>query len=328
MNFNNQSILFIAPRFFDYETAIENRLLELGAKVDYFDERPSNSVLSKGLIRMYPKLYHKTIESYYHQIFDQTCQKRYDYFLLIKGETIPLQFLSKFKKQHPSTKTIFYAYDSAAEYPKFRELFSAFDRSLTFEPDDADKFKVEFRPFFYLDVYHDPVENIPVKYDISCIGSVHTDRYVVWEKIQKQARRMDLKTFDYFYIPNFPAFILRRCFDSNLKRFAWSKLRFKKLSASEVRQTYAQSFAVVDINKPFQLGVGPRVYEALVSKRKVITTNPQIKNYSFYNPQNILVIDRENPVIPIEFFKTPFVNLPPEELEKMSLDSWLQNVFQ
>ena len=52
MRFKNKYILFISIKTFDYERHILNKLIELGSKVTYFDERPSNSILIKGLIRI------------------------------------------------------------------------------------------------------------------------------------------------------------------------------------------------------------------------------------------------------------------------------------
>src|SRR5690625_2009602 len=101
MSFKGKKILFISPRFFNYEVAIVEKLTELGAEVDFFDERPSNSISSKGIIRVNPKLYKSQINKYYQSIQNKIKQNQYEYFLLIKGESIPFEFLEEFHSNHP-----------------------------------------------------------------------------------------------------------------------------------------------------------------------------------------------------------------------------------
>ena len=51
-NLKNKRILFLCPLFFNYHKKIIKAMESLGAEVDYFDERPSNTVLSKALLRI------------------------------------------------------------------------------------------------------------------------------------------------------------------------------------------------------------------------------------------------------------------------------------
>ena len=57
----NKRILYISVKTFNYEKEIKNKLISLGAEVDYFDERPSNSILAKGIIRVKKSLFKKKI---------------------------------------------------------------------------------------------------------------------------------------------------------------------------------------------------------------------------------------------------------------------------
>ncbi|MGE6189334.1 hypothetical protein ACLHZ7_21910, partial [Aeromonas salmonicida] len=51
-DFAGKKILFICPRFFGYEREIERELINLGAKVDYYNERPFESSVAKILNRI------------------------------------------------------------------------------------------------------------------------------------------------------------------------------------------------------------------------------------------------------------------------------------
>ena len=67
-----RKILFIGPKFFGYEIEITKTLISLGAKVDFYDERPKNSFLVRVFIRLNFKfLINDLIEKYYNLMFDE-----------------------------------------------------------------------------------------------------------------------------------------------------------------------------------------------------------------------------------------------------------------
>lgn len=323
MNLKDQNILFISANFFGYEKEISQRFQQLGAAVDFYNERPSDSLWSKGIIRVNKKLFKNKINYYYQKILAETKTKEYDYFLLIKGEAIPFVFLEKFREYHPNCQMIYYSYDTVQEYPKFLKLFPYFDRNFTFEPQDSLKYNLHFRPLFFLHIYKNSEAKKEVKYDLAFIGSAHTDRYLIGEEIRKICNRNNLNTFVYYFAPSKLTFLLKKIFDKNLKKFDLKKLSFRKLKHSEIAQIYTVSHAVLDINKPFQEGLTMRTFESLAAGRKLITTNDDIKNYPFYNQENILIIDRTNLELDPRFFKSDFEKIDNEHLKMMSLDSWI-----
>ena len=327
MNFDGRKILFLSPNFFGYEKAIQKRLEELDGKVDFYNERPSDSVLSKGIIRVKSSLYQKKIDQYYRKILNEISSQRYNFLLLIKGESVPFFFLEKFREANPKAVMIYYSYDAVSEYPKSEKLYPYFDQNFTFEPSDSTKYNLHFRPLFFLDEYLNSKINNSSKYQVSFIGSAHTDRYLVGEKVRQEADKLSLKTYFYYYAPGKTAFKLKKIFDKNLQKFDSKKLSFKKLSHSEIKKIYEDSFAVLDVNKPFQAGLTMRTFEALASGKKLITTNSDVKNYPFYSEDNICILNREHISLKPEFFEKPFRHLEQAVFEKMSLDSWIECLF-
>lgn len=328
ISLKHKKILFLSVSFFKYERAIAERLTELGAEVDFYDERPSNSNFSKGIIRLNKRLYQSQITKYYNTILDEIKNKKYDSFLLIKGEAIPVFFLEKIKELNPEMEMIYYNFDPLKEYPNLISNLKYFDRKITFEYDDSVKYRLNFRPLFYLDEYKNLNQNSKAfEYDIVFIGSAHTDRYIVGEEVKAKADILNLKTFFYYYAMGKMAFRIKKLIDKNLKKFDNNKLSFEKLTHQQIIDYYQKSKSVLDINKPFQYGLTIRTFEVLASGRKLITANTDIKNYPFYNPKNILVLDRENIQLDAEFFKTEFEPLDKEALHMMSLDSFIECLF-
>ena len=70
-----------------------------------------------------------------------------------------------------------------------------------------------------------------------------------------------------------------------------------------------------------------RVLESVVFSKKLITTNAEVKNFSFYNENNILVIDSEKLPSPAdirEFVSKPFIPYTDEQLYDISFKHWIE----
>ena len=83
----------------------------------------------------------------------------------------------------------------------------------------------------------------------------------------------------------------------------------------------------MDINPPYQTSLSTRAHEAMAARRKYITTNKHIMDYEYYNPNNVLVVDINNPIIPKGFLETPFEPVPEEILYKYSVRGLVNDLF-
>ena len=100
------------------------------------------------------------------------------------------------------------------------------------------------------------------------------------------------------------------------------------MSLESVGELVKRSRIILDIAKPGQAGLSFRFFEAMASRKKVITTNRSVVDYDFYNPANILVIDEANPVIPERFITDPYVDVPETIYQKYTLQGWVENGFR
>ena len=76
-----------------------------------------------------------------------------------------------------------------------------------------------------------------------------------------------------------------------------------------------------------QKGLTLRVFEAIGAGKKLITTNQYIQNYSFYNPNNIYIINRENIKLEEAFFQNEYQDIPFDLYQKSSIEGWLNCLF-
>jgi len=326
----DKNILFISVRFFNYENIIKEKLEERGAVVDFFDERPSNSILVKGILRIKRDIYASKIKKYYDNLLEQLHTKTYDYFLLIKGEVIPVYFIKKIKKMNPAIKMIYYNYDSFQNNPHALEFLPLFENRFTFDTEDAKRYNLSFRPLFYSDDY----KKIRLKkkspkreYDIAFIGTAHSDRYIISENVGEKSQKFGLSHFAYYYSQSKSVFYYKSLFDKSFKKFDIKKLSFQTLTHSQIIDIYEKSDCILDINHPGQTGLTMRTFETLGAGKKLITTNQEIKKYKIYKTGNILVIDRKNVKLDPSFFTDNTDKIEENDLYRMSIDGWIDDIF-
>ncbi|CAM3965626.1 LPS biosynthesis protein [Flavobacterium antarcticum] len=327
--FFKKNIIFFSVQTFNLEKEIIKKLTEFGALVEYYDERPSNNNFTKGIIRLKRSFYQHKIDSYYKNILNLSKGKHFDFLFVNKGEVIPVFFLKQFKIDHPACVFIFFTWDSFSNNEYSKSILNYFDRKFSFDPEDAKKYELTFRPLFFLDAYNKikKTKQLPINYDILFIGTAHSDRYLISSKVMHWARESSLRSFCYYYMHGKLVYFYKKQFDKSFQKFDYSKLSFKSLSTDEILQLYRKSKVILDINHPNQNGLTMRTFESVGAGKKLITTNVEIRKYPFYNPKNIFVIDRDNIKLELSFFTSDYEEIDSEIYDSMSIGGWLKEIF-
>ncbi|WP_214228859.1 hypothetical protein [Pedobacter sp. B4-66] len=324
----NKKILLFTPSFFGYELEIANKLRQMGAEVDCFDERPKNNFITKASIRINKNLLKRKIISYYEAIFVKTKIKRYDYVFVINIEAMLPSLLDRLKQQQTSATFILYMWDSLQNKKYTLAYLPFFDNVYSFDETDAKAVPgVKFRPLFFIDSYAKANIEVPIKNALCFIGTVHSDRYQLLVKMKKNMDKLSLGSFFFMFFSSPILFFYKKLIDMRFYRARFKEFSFRSFPQDKTIQCISESFAVLDIQHPAQAGLTIRTIEALGADKKLITTNAHIKAYDFYNPQNILVIDRENPVVPESFFATPYCMVNPRLKHKYSIEGWVTELF-
>lgn len=319
-------VLLIAPRFFGYEHEIAAELSRSGREVDLLPDRPFNSPLMKAVLRFRPELGgHRACERFFAQRMEELGRNDYSTILVIQGEGVTSNTLMNLRKSYPRAKLVFYTWDSIENKPFSKRNLSLYDRCSTFDPVDAKKYGMCFRPLFYTDGFDRPAD-MAYTYDLSFIGTVHSDRYRIVHALLSQLPP-DTRTFVYLYLQAPWMFDLRRIFTNTVEGAKRKDFRFVPLSKDVVQATFFGSRTVLDIEHANQRGATMRTMEALGSKRKMVTTNATLRDYDFYNTVNIQIIDRKAPRLDQEFLLTPYQAVPEEIRQKNSIRQWIQEVL-
>lgn len=233
-----------------------------------------------------------------------------DIILVIKGDFIDPKSILELKKY--AKKTFAYFNDNTIRCPKIIRVIPYFDEVFSFEKEDCEKYHLKFATNW---IYNsEPIKNEnPIDQKVFNIIS-EDNRLSVLSKIASDLESKKISHKILIYNKKIK------------KRISTLEYITKPIPLSEINKHINRSQVLLDINRKNQNGLTFRVFESLGLNKKLITTNSDIKNYDFYNPNNILIIDEKNPDIPTSFFEKEYVKIPDAIFKKYTLDGWIDNV--
>ena len=327
-----KTILMLCVQMFGIEQQIISKLKEKGSRVLYFDERPKNNFTTKAIIRINKNFIQKRIDNYYLQILSEISTKPLNFVFVIKGEVVPKWFISRIKKMKPETILIYYAWDAFKNNMNALNTLELYDLKFSFDPEDCKKYNLDFRPLFYPDSFRIPKikDTNSFKFRLAFLGTLHSDRFDLFNKIEKSLLPQS-QIFSYFFIQNFLVYVYKVYIEKSLKPIPLRKLNFSPLTEEEIRKIYIKSEYILDINHPNQKGLTLRTFEAIGLNRKLITTNENIRDYYFYDPHLIHIIDRRELKklnLPINEERQNFNVLDEKFMSALSLNGWIRSIFE
>lgn len=235
-----------------------------------------------------------------------------DVILTIKGDWIDSKQVLEFKKY--TKKSIAYFNDNIYRCPKILSVISNFDEVYSFEKEDCEKYNLKFISNWIYSAEDHEVPSNSFDYDVFNISS-KDNRFKTISKVADELKKQNITS----------KIII---FDKKNKN-SNPNIEFisKYIQIAEVNDYIKRSKLLLDIQRKEQNGLTFRVFESISLHKKLITTNPNIVNYDFYSPNNILVIDEENIHFDADFFKIPYEPIPENIYNKYTLDNWINKVF-
>ncbi len=323
----NKKILFFTPNFFNYENKIKEKMEELGAKVDMYNERSIDSSFEKALLKIDPYIFKNKTEKYYLSILNSVKNNNYDFVFFIKAEMVTEKILTLYKEAFKNAKFVLYLWDSFKNIKHIENKIKYFDVVKSFDRFDAQKYNLGFRPLFYCDDYQKEEINNEYKYDLCFIGTIHSDRYKILKQIKQYS---DDNKISFYYYPFLQSKFIYYFYKLTKKEFRKTRItdfRFDKIAAKDIAKKIAESKVIIDIQHPKQTGLTMRTIEMIGMNKKLITTNAEIREYDFYNENNIQVLDRDNPIINSIIFDNDYKKINKKIYEKYSIESWIYEVL-
>ncbi|MCR5202250.1 MAG: hypothetical protein K6D02_04055 [Lachnospiraceae bacterium] len=321
-----EKLLFISLGFYDYDDIIEYELVRAGYDVTRFcpignfnnqvPKRAAN-VITKGKYLF--DLARKREEE-----FLLKNKTKYDVVFIIVGRHLDPEVMAKFRRRQKDARFICYLWDDVERVENFDKNKKFYDKILTFDRNDAEKYGYDFLPLFYTSFHR--YEDEKKRYVLSMMGTFHSDRLEIWREIVESTRVNKRKTYLYLIPMKVPQ-IVKTLVPNKDEWYNRKNIRTKLQNFESMADKLKKSKTTLDVQFNSQNGLTLRTIESLAARTKLITTNENVKDYDFYEYGNIFVIDRDNPVVPQSFLRQEYNEVPKEIVEKYSLKNWVKEVL-
>lgn len=224
------------------------------------------------------------------------------------------------KKFNPNIKINLYIWNISKNNPAFFKKIIGKKDSIkiwSFDKADCAKFGLEFSPMIYnfneIDSIYDSKSLIT--YDVVFVGYLkHRGSFIT--EIYRSLQYIDAKV--YFYV------VRSDSTSNNLREELPFELHDSYLPYVEYKNILMKSRVVLDATEPGQVGLTIRTMETIRYRRKLITNNIDIKNYDFYNRNNIFVFGLDDLKTLPDFIQSPYVDIAPSILAKYNFTDWVK----
>jgi hypothetical protein len=322
---DGKRVLLVAPRFFGYEREIRGEIERRGAVVDWLPDRPFDTPLMTALTRHKPQWVLPSVDRLYERQLLQMGATHYDTILVVNGQTLSHKMLSTLRTSFPTAKVVLYMWDSIENRRGVVDNLPLFDTTFSFDPVSARNHGMRQRPLFFSKGFEQPPSD-DFDYHLSFVGTAHTDRYAVVSRLRRSLLP-ELRGYWYLYLQAPWVYHAYRVSNPAMRQARRDEFQFVPLNKTTLQSVFSRSLAVVDIEHPRQRGLTMRTFETMGSHKKLITTNAQVRDYDFFNKDNICVVDRAAPHIPSAFLESPFVPISPELYRRYSIEGWVDEVL-
>jgi len=332
-------ILLITPQFYGIEKTIKSVLEDSGYEVVWLENKtlPLDYHGTKSKFKLLRKIYYFLFSPAYRYLkkeLSNISSQKFDILFSINAHVICPYLFKILKNKNPDLFSVLYLWDSFSMYDWSREI-QLFNKVYSFDPEDCVIYKIAYKPIFY--IKNNNKKKIKHEADLFFVGKFSTERLKQLDKLLKPIYDSGLTCFVQLY----PAYrilfhnyiiysILRKL---NIKSYQIMKylLNFEavegilkkdyitqeKINYNEVQSRLMVSNVILDLPYHDQTGYTHRLIEALANGKKVITTNTQITRESFFNPDQIHLIDYVNPEMNISWIK---------ERSEFSVDSFFSDL--
>lgn len=240
-------------------------------------------------------VWHKVFDSYLH-IDDniKTVLIVYDWNSLTKD----LDFFTFLKRRHKNLSIVYLfsnivSISGAKVYNIICRINKVFDLVFAFDKEDANKFGFEYSPLIYTTEVQMPPIADDLENDLFYLGMAK-DRYDTLIELFEKATEEGLKCD--FTIVGVP----------KEKQKYTNVIKYAPVSYDTAIRGMANAKCIVDIIQDNSTGLTIKNCEALAFGRKLITSNPHVRDVEFYHPENICVYNNQMSIK--EFIETPFLN--------------------
>lgn len=319
-------ICLISFDFWHYDEHIVNKLKEKGVEayhinIGAFTHKNFGARVKNAMSKVFigKNLKHEKRQEF---IIDSLKEiGKQDQILVINPESIEERVHEVIRNY--TERNIAYLYDSMSRNPA-QHILHFFDTVFSFDDEDVKEYGFKkITNYNYLK--YCPSEEQNPHLDLFYITSYDTQRL---QKLNILINQIDNLNIDFKTIV-----AGKKSWKNKITQIVDSKniniikFRTKNIPQQSLPKIYKNTKVILDLQRDNQMGLSFRIFEAMALEKKFITDNRTIKNYDFYNPENILILNDDFSNIEKSFFETDYQKLPEGIYYKYTLDNWVNTVF-
>ena len=260
-------------------------------------------------------LYYNYTQNKIEPILSVFKEDAFDFALIIRPDIYPIQILNSLNKL--SKMTIAYQWDGVERFYGTKERIPIFDKFFVFDPNDFYKYKSIYKNIYMTSNFYSNFEPelSAEESDIYYLGANQKNRILQLKEI---LCLINLKKH------KFKIYILNK----KNKHQIESPIKFihHPISYEQNLANVKNTKILIDIKVPEHDGLSFRFYECIKYQTKIITTNKTVRNYNFYNSNNIFIIGIDNNLS--EFINSNYLPIEKNIYESYSFENWITNIIR
>jgi len=316
-----KNILFISRNFYQYDNIIKDEFRRNGYTVYSYNILPNLSLLDKISLQIRgEEVVKRKAQLQQEYILNELSELsiKIDVVFLLAGQTMRPETLETLHEMYPDAKFVWYIWDNTQKLKDFALNKKYFDIIVSFDKKEAEEQNFICLPLFYVREKRNQKE-----YDLCFVGADHSNRKDIIEQILRQC--LDKRVWIYLLSSRVNKL---KAFTRGIYINTYQYLQLEPLDYEQTINMISKSKCVLDIPDPAQTGLTMRTLEAVGTHSKLITTNKTIKNYDFYNENNIYILDIDNIKLPSkDFFDSPYTELNDIVFSKYSVSTWAKKII-
>jgi hypothetical protein len=345
----NERVLLITPQFYGIEKIIKSALEESHYEVFWIENKtiPFDFHGTKSKFKFLRKISFFLLspqEKYLKRELSKIENQEFDILFSVNAHIICPYLFRKLKNINPDLFSVLFLWDSFSMYNWTKEL-KFFNKAYTFDHTDSIKYHINYKPNFYIksniSIYPEIIN------DLFFVGKFSYDRLIMIDKIFNLPGISDIKSYLKVwpsYKMNFHYLFMYKIFKKFRFKSVWIKnylMNFEAvegiitrdyiinepLSYNELSDHFLRSNVILDLPYKYQKGYTHRMIEALAKGKKVITTNSSVRDESFYNPEQVHIIDYLNPEIDISWLRKKLIFPVDNCFVNLELSEWLKSIL-
>lgn len=306
MNINDFSKDSIAIIYNDSNSFFAKEIQKLGVQV--FSAYKPTHVLSRVLRRIHFSLKLPNVKIWFmeNQIFE------YINTIIIFDVVMRDEYILYLSKKYPKKRLILWYWNPVRKSINPDLLNNISCEKWSYSIEDCEKFNLRYNTtFYFFELANDLKGNNsgnPI-YDVLFVGR-DKGRLNILLKFKEEFETLGLKTK--FHITPTKWYEKLR---NNIYR--------SDIGYDEIINLVTKSRAILDVVQDQGDGLTLRVMESLFFKKKLITNNTSLKNYDFYDSNNIFILGSDSLDRLKDFMEIPFAELSSEIVQKYDFRYWL-----